>query len=227
LTKAYADLFIRKGGRFIKGDARSLGSEPSGWNVITEAGLIATREAVVALGPWSDDIFRPLGYNIPLAVKPGYHMHGRSFQAKHRATRTRADQGNQLLKAGTFDQSGSGATEIIIDHGDGGESDRSRRLDQCVLPPLALSMFGDLPRGRLADIDPSARPQMIRRDLLLAESLEEQLGERGQQSVWRRFRRHGRVAALEIENELIARVTSHLNPPSSSRGSMIGQTAAQ
>jgi len=30
---------------------------------------------VVALGPWSDDVFRPLGYQIPLAVKRGYHMH--------------------------------------------------------------------------------------------------------------------------------------------------------
>jgi glycine/D-amino acid oxidase-like deaminating enzyme len=30
---------------------------------------------VVALGPWSDDVFRPLGYEIPLAVKRGYHMH--------------------------------------------------------------------------------------------------------------------------------------------------------
>lgn len=30
---------------------------------------------MVALGPWSDDIFRPLGYDIPLAVKRGYHMH--------------------------------------------------------------------------------------------------------------------------------------------------------
>ena len=30
---------------------------------------------MVALGPWSDDVFRPLGYEIPLAVKRGYHMH--------------------------------------------------------------------------------------------------------------------------------------------------------
>jgi D-amino-acid dehydrogenase len=30
---------------------------------------------VVALGPWSDDVFRPLGYDIPFAVKRGYHMH--------------------------------------------------------------------------------------------------------------------------------------------------------
>jgi D-amino-acid dehydrogenase len=75
LTKAYADLFARKGGRFLKGDARRLNSEPLGWSVATETGSIEAREAVVALGPWSDDVFRPLGYDIPLAVKRGYHMH--------------------------------------------------------------------------------------------------------------------------------------------------------
>jgi D-amino-acid dehydrogenase len=75
LTKAYADLFARRGGRFCKGDARRLASEPSGWSVATETGSIEAREAVVALGPWSDDVFRPLGYDIPLAVKRGYHMH--------------------------------------------------------------------------------------------------------------------------------------------------------
>ena len=75
LTKAYADLFTRKGGRFVRGDARSLASGPSGWSVTTEMMSIEAREAVVALGPWSDDVFRPLGYNIPLAVKRGYHMH--------------------------------------------------------------------------------------------------------------------------------------------------------
>ena len=41
----------------------------------TEMGSVQARDAVVALGPWSDDVFRPLGYNIPLAVKRGYHMH--------------------------------------------------------------------------------------------------------------------------------------------------------
>jgi len=75
LTKAYADLFARRGGRFCKGDARRLAPEPSGWSVATETGSIEAREAVVALGPWSDDVFRPLGYDIPLAVKRGYHMH--------------------------------------------------------------------------------------------------------------------------------------------------------
>jgi D-lysine oxidase len=75
LTQTYAGLFTSKGGRFCTGDARRLVSEPSGWSIVTETGAIAAREAVVALGPWSDDVFRPLGYDIPLAVKRGYHMH--------------------------------------------------------------------------------------------------------------------------------------------------------
>ena len=41
----------------------------------SETGSIGAREAVVALGPWSDDAARPLGYDIPLAMKRGYHMH--------------------------------------------------------------------------------------------------------------------------------------------------------
>jgi D-amino-acid dehydrogenase len=75
LTKAYADLFVRKGGRFLNGDARRLAQDPSGWSLPAADGPITAREVVVALGPWSDDVFRPLGYDIPLAVKRGYHMH--------------------------------------------------------------------------------------------------------------------------------------------------------
>ena len=75
LTKAYADLFMRKGGHFLKGDARRVAQDPSGWSLPADDGPVTAREAVVALGPWSDDVFRPLGYDIPLAVKRGYHMH--------------------------------------------------------------------------------------------------------------------------------------------------------
>jgi D-lysine oxidase len=71
LAQAYAALFIRKGGRFVVADARTLTQEPGGWRV----NGAAAREAVVALGPWSDLVFRPLGYSIPLGVKRGYHLH--------------------------------------------------------------------------------------------------------------------------------------------------------
>jgi len=75
LTKAYADLFTHKGGRFLKGDARRLAALPSGWSVVSEKGSIEAREAVVALGPWSDLVFEKLGYALPFAVKRGYHLH--------------------------------------------------------------------------------------------------------------------------------------------------------
>jgi len=75
LAKAYAALFKRKGGRFLVGDARTLEQTDGGWRVSGPEGAASAREVVVALGPWSDLVFRPLGYPIPLGVKRGYHLH--------------------------------------------------------------------------------------------------------------------------------------------------------
>ena len=75
LAKAYTELFARKGGRFLVGDARTLEQRDGGWRIAGANGAIVAREIVVALGPWSDAVFRPLGYAIPLAVKRGYHLH--------------------------------------------------------------------------------------------------------------------------------------------------------
>jgi D-amino-acid dehydrogenase len=75
LAKAYAALFKRKGGRFLLGDARTLEQDAGGWRIAGTDGTAAAREVVVALGPWSDLVFRPLGYSIPLGVKRGYHLH--------------------------------------------------------------------------------------------------------------------------------------------------------
>jgi D-amino-acid dehydrogenase len=75
LAKAYAALFKRKGGRFVVGEARTLEQVGGGWRIGGPDGAVVAREAVVALGPWSDLVFRPLGYSIPLGVKRGYHVH--------------------------------------------------------------------------------------------------------------------------------------------------------
>jgi D-amino-acid dehydrogenase len=75
LGKAYAGLFKRKGGRFLVGDARTLEQDAAGWRLAGPDGAAVAREVVVALGPWSDLVFRPLGYAIPLGVKRGYHLH--------------------------------------------------------------------------------------------------------------------------------------------------------
>jgi D-amino-acid dehydrogenase len=75
LAKAYAALFQRKGGRFVAGDARTLEQSGGKWRVSGATGAVVAREIVVALGPWSDLVFRPLGYSIPLGIKRGYHLH--------------------------------------------------------------------------------------------------------------------------------------------------------
>lgn len=75
LVKAYARLFVARGGRLVSGDARFLEEGKRGWALKTDHGSLAASEAVVALGPWSDELFRVLGYTVPFAVKRGYHMH--------------------------------------------------------------------------------------------------------------------------------------------------------
>jgi D-amino-acid dehydrogenase len=75
LAEAYVQRFERLGGRFVQGNALSLETEDSGWRLDTAQGPLLAASAVVALGPWSDVLTRSLGYDLPLAVKRGYHMH--------------------------------------------------------------------------------------------------------------------------------------------------------
>jgi D-amino-acid dehydrogenase len=75
LTRAYAALFIQRGGRMQTGDALSLEPSAAGWMVTTTAGRLAARDAVIALGAWSNALVRKLGLRLPFFVKRGYHMH--------------------------------------------------------------------------------------------------------------------------------------------------------
>jgi D-amino-acid dehydrogenase len=78
LALAYLALFEARGGRLLQGNAMSLAPTGSGWSVRTGDGNVAARDAVIALGPWADILTRALGYDLPLAVKRGYHMHYRA-----------------------------------------------------------------------------------------------------------------------------------------------------
>ena len=77
LGKAYAAHFVKQGGRFLTADAQTLESTSSGWQVQSVDGPVAAREAVIALGPWSNDAMERQGIRVPLGVKRGYHMHYR------------------------------------------------------------------------------------------------------------------------------------------------------
>ncbi len=75
---AYLRAFERLGGRFLQGNAATLEERNPGWALRTTDGPLEAGAAVIALGPWADVATRALGYDLPLAVKRGYHMHYRA-----------------------------------------------------------------------------------------------------------------------------------------------------
>lgn len=83
LVKAYANLFIQRGGIFLHGDATTLKQHNENWSVHTHgADTVSVRNVVVALGPQSDLIYKKLGLSLPMAVKRGTHLH---FSLEHDA----------------------------------------------------------------------------------------------------------------------------------------------
>lgn len=78
LTEAYAHLFQSRGGRIVLGDAGSFEQNESGWRVTTEEGAVEAEQIVVALGPWSPQLLKRIGYSIPMVYKRGYHGHYRT-----------------------------------------------------------------------------------------------------------------------------------------------------
>jgi D-amino-acid dehydrogenase len=78
LGLAYLRAFETLGGRFVQGNAASLSVDGPGWAMRTVEGPLTANAAVIALGPWADAATRALGYDLPLAVKRGYHMHYRA-----------------------------------------------------------------------------------------------------------------------------------------------------
>jgi D-amino-acid dehydrogenase len=74
VTKAYARMLAGNGGEVRQADIKAIEAKDNGWRVVLGDGAISARHVVVALGPWSADILRPLGYRVPLAVERGYHQ---------------------------------------------------------------------------------------------------------------------------------------------------------
>jgi D-amino-acid dehydrogenase len=73
VVKAYAKMFAGEGGEIRQSDIKSIVPADGGWRVVLDDATLLARHVVVALGPWSADILRPLGYRVPLAFERGYH----------------------------------------------------------------------------------------------------------------------------------------------------------
>ncbi len=82
VVKAYAQMFAGAGGRISQSEVTAIVPNGDGWRVPLSSGEISARHVVVALGPWSADILRPLGYRVPLAVERGYHREFRPNPAR-------------------------------------------------------------------------------------------------------------------------------------------------
>jgi D-amino-acid dehydrogenase len=74
VVKAYARMFAGSGGEIRQSDIKAIVPDGEGWRVVLAGGGISARDVVVALGPWSADLLRPLGYRVPLAFERGYHQ---------------------------------------------------------------------------------------------------------------------------------------------------------
>jgi D-amino-acid dehydrogenase len=73
VVKAYARMFSGSGGEIRQADIKAIVPDGESWRVVLEDGGISARHVLVALGPWSADLLRPLGYHAPLAFERGYH----------------------------------------------------------------------------------------------------------------------------------------------------------
>ena len=73
VVKAYAKMLAGAGGEIRQSEIRTIRPDGEGWRVVLADGELSARHVVVALGPWSADVLRPLGYRVPLAFERGYH----------------------------------------------------------------------------------------------------------------------------------------------------------
>src|SRR5258708_20906367 len=73
VSKAYARMLAGSGGEIRQSDITAIEPEGEGWRVGLAGAAIEARHVVVALGPWSPDLLRPLGYRVPMAFERGYH----------------------------------------------------------------------------------------------------------------------------------------------------------
>ena len=75
VSAAIAEHFSHNGGQLVQADARAVQHRDGKWQLDISEGPIIADQLVVALGPWSMEFLRELGYNFPLASVRGYHTH--------------------------------------------------------------------------------------------------------------------------------------------------------
>ncbi len=82
----YAKQFTDAGGSIVCDELKQLEWRDEQWQINCEGGVQHSQSVVLALGAWTKVVLEALGYNIPMAVERGYHMH---YQLSDSASLTR------------------------------------------------------------------------------------------------------------------------------------------
>ncbi|KAL7703028.1 D-amino-acid dehydrogenase [Lotmaria passim] len=90
LVKSYANHFVANGGTIVRATVQNIVSRSSEkgseYVVETSCGNFEGPLVVVAAGPWSNEVLKPLGYRFPLFPLRGYNTHfklGGNAQLRH------------------------------------------------------------------------------------------------------------------------------------------------
>ena len=75
LVKAYAKSFAAMAGEVKQSTVTDIMQTAEGWQVVCGDDTYVCQHVVIAAGPWSAELIKPLGYNIPMFPMRGYHQH--------------------------------------------------------------------------------------------------------------------------------------------------------
>jgi len=74
VVRAFASAATARGASFMQRDVRALQTGAAGIQIVTDAGPIAARSAIVCAGVWSAPLLAPFGLRAPLEAARGYHV---------------------------------------------------------------------------------------------------------------------------------------------------------
>jgi len=73
LCKSYATYFQALGGDLKQAEVRQLSQESNHWRIVTSDGTESIERLVIALGAWTPELIKQIGYRNPIAIERGYH----------------------------------------------------------------------------------------------------------------------------------------------------------
>ena len=73
LCKCYATYFQALGGDLRQTEVTQLSQDSNFWRIKTTEGIEQVERLVVALGAWTPELLRQIGYRNPIAIERGYH----------------------------------------------------------------------------------------------------------------------------------------------------------